>query len=218
MSVLTINHIIEIYDSFRDLFKNQKYEELVLLIINKSNNIFAGKEFSSVAEQAHGECDFIDNKGNKYDVKVVLNEEQGRLLGARSNDIRLWIQDVYDESNEYYEKCIQSRDLSFITETKFYKVMKERFESLAEDENGIMFIPFPITVDIKGSIALQFAVDFLQAVYSQLVDEGVVRGREMYFIYPSDSKNVFILRDGYYHREYIMAPELEDYVSFYTKL
>lgn len=202
-------------DAFRDLFKRQEYEKYILTIINRSDKIFRGLSFESVPEQSAGQCDFIDNHGAKYDAKLLFDKEQGQLIGDPKNDVQQWIEAMQDEKTEFGES-IRRRDLTFVDNTRLFGIMKKRVESLKNDENGIMFIPFPIVDDFKGSIFLQLATDFLQATFDRLKDQNCVGTRRIYFIYPSSNPHEYVLRNENRIREYIICPELKDFISFST--
>ena len=138
------------------------------------------------------------------------------LLGERQNDILKWFESLRDESIEFFEKCIIKRDLSGIVSTKLYRIVKDRICTLKEDENGILFIPYPIVEDFEGGFYLQFATDFISAFSERLVDEGIVGGRRLYYIYPSMVVNNYCLRSIDGDREFIDVPELEKYIIYTT--
>lgn len=206
---------VEFSDSFREFIKNHKYEAYVLSIIEKSVTFFAGKSFYPVKNQAHGEPDFYDNTGEKYEVKLLIDSSQGELLGEKKNDIRRWFNNVNSIANEYAE-LVQSGNMANIQSLSLYKTMKARIESVNKDEIAILFMPFSIVLDNKHSIFVQFTLDVIQAVYNQLDKDGVVDGRDVFFIYPSTDKGEYVLRDSNYHREYIRVPELDELVIFDT--
>ncbi len=209
--------IVSIDKSFRSLIQNRNYEKYVYTIINRSEVIFRSLRFETVHEQSHGENDFIDNNGQKYDAKLLFDKRQGALVGDPKNELMEWLEEMLTEKTEF-SKCIQQRDLSTIVNTKLYLIMKERLKTVKGDEHAILFIPFPVVDEYKGSIFLQFTTDFLQAVYNRLRDEGEIGSRRIYFIYPSGNQNEYVLRDESYHREYIQCKELEDFISYDTTL
>lgn len=173
--------------------------------------------FTHIADQSHGESDYVDNHDRLYDAKLLFDKKQGALVGDPKNDLNEWLQVMLDEKTEFGES-IRKRDLSFLPETKLYKVMKERLASVKPEENGIFFIPFPIVDEYKGSIFLQLTTDFLQAVYQRLADDDLVANRKVYFIYPSGNPHEYVLRDDNRRREYITCEELEDFIGFETRI
>ena len=85
---------IYLSENFRDLIKRSSYENYVLLVINRSDRIFNGLTFTKNESQAHGECDYVDSNGEKYDAKLLLDKERGSLIGEEKNNIVLWIEDI----------------------------------------------------------------------------------------------------------------------------
>lgn len=209
--------LVTIDNAFRDLIKAHNYEKYVLAIINRSTVIFQNLSFSPVSSQSHGECDFLDSQGQKYDAKLVFDNKQGQLIGDSKNDLLDWLNSMLDEKTEFSES-IHKRDLTLVANTKLYRIMKERIKSVETDESAILFIPFPIVDDFQGSVFLQFATDFLQAVYDRLVDDGVVICQDIYFIYPSSKPHIYILRDSNRKREYIRCDELKDFILYEARI
>ena len=213
MPELAITKAISVSDEFRKLIKNGNYEKYVLLIIQASKEIFFGKQLHFIEEQSNGECDYIDQYGVKYDAKLIFNKKQGALLGDLKNEMVEWIEAMIKESAEF-SHCIEKRDLSLVRSTQLYTIMKDRIESTKEDENPILFIPFQLVDDCEDCIFLQMATDFLQAVYDKLVEDGIVKKRIVYFIYPSLEPEIYVLRDANRRREYIRCAELSQFIRF----
>ena len=94
--------------------------------------------------------------------------------------------------------------------------MKDRLASINENENAIFFIPYPIVDEYKGSYFGLIATDFLQAIYNDLVEKGLVGSRKLYFIYPSGAPHEYVLRDTEINREYIKCEELDGFISYDT--
>lgn len=204
-------------DGFRDILKKQQYEKLVLAVLNRSH-IIPNIPLEYNEEQAHGECDFIDSIGTKYEVKLLLDSKQGGLIGERKNDIIEWIDNMIEECSEF-ANCIIQRDLSIITDTKLYKIMRERLQSIEKDEVAILFIPFPIVQDFSESVFMQFTTDYLQAIYEKLKTENAFSCGNVFFLYPCSEKEKIVLRNANTReREYITAPEIVEYISFDSTL
>lgn len=206
--------IVSISPKFRDIVKRQRYEKEVLSIIQRSAVLFKGRCFSYVEKQSNGECDFIDNSNRKYDVKLLIDTQQGTLIGEKKNDLLDWIRTMIDECCEY-SQIVLLRDKSAVQGTKLYNVMQQRIQSVKNDENAILFCPYPIVEDIRGAIFVQFNTDFLQAVYDLLRDKGYVCCQSVYFLYPSMEESVYVLRNAETRvREYLDAPELSEYIKY----
>lgn len=93
--------------------------------------------------------------------------------------------------------------------------MKEAIERDKPDENIVFFLPYPIVFSSPNSIFLQFAANYLNAIYDGLKENVDLSNRRIYIIYPSSKKNRFALKDmSSYYIEYIDYPELERYFSY----
>ena len=208
--------VVEVTDAFRDILKRQQYEKFVLKILNRSKKLIKNLPLNHIEKQSDGECDFEDSLGLKYDVKLLLDENQGALIGERKNDLIKWFESMRNEVCEFGDS-IKRRDLSYVTSTKLYRVMKKLILSIKEDKIAILFSPYPIVDDIGDSIFQQFATDFLKAIFKQLSADGDINCKGVYYLYPSMENGVFVLRDAESNeREYIEAPELSAYINYLT--
>lgn len=108
--------VVTISDSFRDILKRQRYEELVLAIINKSQSLLENLPLYRVMEQSNNEPDYLDTMGNKYDVKLLLDSKQGALIGERKNDLQQWIYSMMDECGEFND-CIRNHGIVNVQNT-----------------------------------------------------------------------------------------------------
>lgn len=153
----------------------------------------------------------------KYEIKLLIDEEQGALIGdsKKHKDLSEWLNVMLEEVTEFGQ-CIKKRDLSGVAKTKLYTIMRDRLSSVESDENAIFFSLFPLVDDSIFFKYLQFATDFLQAVYNQLLSDGYIGNRKIYFIYPTLEKSKFVLRDSEHHREFISVPELDDIFVYET--
>ena len=122
----------------------------MLTIINKSQKIFDGLIFTRIEDQSHGESDYIDNKGQLYDAKLLFDKKQSALIGDAKNDFKDWLQAMLDEKTEFGES-IKKRDLSFLPTTRLYLVMKERLASVKLDENVIFSFLFQLWIEFYGT-------------------------------------------------------------------
>ena len=213
--MILVSYKATINDAFRDLFKNQKYEQYVFMIISRSKVIFKGLEFRKIETQHNNEPDFMDQFGCKYDAKLLFNTEQGRIIGDRKYNIKDWFDIAMEECSSYGE-LVNERDYSGIVETELYKITKEKVESLEPDENGLFFIPYPVSLDVRGSIFLGLTTDYLQAIYNKLVEDEIIGDRKIFFIYPSSEEGEYVLRDTNFQREYIAVPELDSFIVYET--
>lgn len=208
---------VSIAESFRRIIQSGDYERIILGILNRSVKIFGGKQFQHIDNQPNGQPDYVDNEGQKYDVKLVLDKKQGQLIGDNKNDFRKWITAMIKERGEF-ESSIVRRDLSLTRKTKLYRIIRERLETIKPDEVAILFFTFPIVSDEEGCIHLQLATDFLQAIYQCMVEDGLAIERKLYFIYPSLIRHIYILRSSDRRRESIRCEEMGEYISYDTQI
>lgn len=194
MSGMSINTKATITDEFRDILKNQKYEEFILKVLNSSRDFFPNKNFESVENQSAGEADYIDKSGEKYEVKLILDTEQGALIGDKKNSLEEWIRIVLDECSEFSE-CIEKRDVSMVCDMKLYKIIEKHVSKIKSDEIGILFAPFQIALDVRESVFTELCTDYLQAIYSNLDSAEKIKCKELYFIYPSMERDYVVLRN-----------------------
>lgn len=215
---MTIQHLATLSDNIIELFRNHTYEKYVLDIMNKSSTVFPGT-YCEVIEQAHGECDFIDIKEQiKYDAKLPFLSKQIQMLTSGENHapmIREWILQMMDEASDYDPIAMRDNPDYDISNTKLYKIMKNAIEKDKPDENIIFFLPYPMVLSISDSTLLQFAGNYLSAIYNKLRTDINLNGREIFVIYPASKKNQFALRKlSSYYIEYINYNKFEPFFSY----
>ncbi|MBE7004199.1 MAG: hypothetical protein E7425_07955 [Ruminococcaceae bacterium] len=205
-------------DAFRDLFKHQHYEEYVFQIISKSKKFFGNCHFDKVTTQSDNEPDFIDIKTkDKYEVKLLFDEKMGVLIGDRKNKSDEWIKRFLQLRDECGKQIIK-RDFD-VSSLKMYQITKERLNSIEKDETAIFFIPFPLVENgVYDGAVSRFATDIIQIIIDQLNRDGLINGRNIYFIYPTMETNVYCIRNCNHQREYVTALELNSIVSFKCNL
>ena len=106
-----ISHYSEM---FRRIIKNGNYEKYVMEIMNKSKTIFNNIHVSPNKEQSHGESDFVDQDGNKYEAKLIIDKKQGEIIGQSKNDIDDWINDMIKECSEISDISSYMDNCSFV--------------------------------------------------------------------------------------------------------
>ena len=210
---ISINTSVIIQDEFRTIIKSGNYEKIILDIMNSSKKIFPN-EYIHQENQSHGECDFIDkNTEEKYDVKLPLYKKQGKLLGSHNFDYEAWFKSMMDEVAEF-SNVINNRGNYIAEELILYKVIKDRLATIKEDENLILFFPFPVVTDDPNSIILRFASDILTFVFDALKNNGEIKSRKIYAIYPCMSNCLTIRFLNERKREYISNQPLKKYINY----
>lgn len=215
---MELQHIAVISDNFINLFNKKVCEKHVLNIMNLSTIIFPN-HYHAIDDQSHGECDFIDlTTSTKYDAKLPFLPNQIELLtsGKKHSPLILdWIKEMHAEAADYNPFGIRSNPNYNVLDTKLGQIMKNAIQNDNVDENIIFFIPYPISLSVEDSIFLQFAGDYLSAIFDGLSKEFDFESRSIFVIYPSSRKNIFALRNLKCHRtEFIVYENMEEYFSY----
>ena len=207
---------IEISNDVIQLFQRQKYEEKVFELMELSSIVFPN-HYYRVMEQSHGECDYIDEVGNKYDAKLPFTSEQMELLTSGkmySPRIMEWVKEQAEGKVIFSDKIMEDME-KYIKKSILYKIMKERLGKNIEDENIIFFFPFPIGNDYSKSLFLQFATDYLDAIYDCLIKDISLENRYIFVIYPGDEASSFVLRNlNSRQKEVVFYEGLNEYFRY----
>ena len=208
------NTEVTIYNGFKQLIKSGNYEHVILEILNSSKKLFVG-QYEHISTQSHGECDFVDIvTGKKYDAKLPFSKKQGQLIGSDKGSYEEWLKTMMRESSEYGD-IVTSRGVKKAEDSALYKIIKDRLDAVETDENLILFFPFPIvSVDVPDSIMLQFAGNILTFVFTALDNNGFVKNREVYAIYPCVDNCLAIRRLNDNRCEYVSDNLLKQYIDY----
>lgn len=215
---MTVKHLFTVSNDFIELFNKNNYEKYVLEIMNNSKIIFPNS-YIEVSNQSQGQCDFIDSVTNeKYDAKLPFLSEQIKLLtdGIKHKpEILEWIKEMHDEAAQFSPHSIRD-DPNHIESTRLYNIMRNQILRDKKDENIIFFLPYPISLSIKGSIFLQSTSDYISLIFEKLKTKIDLIDRFIYTIYPSSEKNTFVLRcsNNSYYREYVYYDKMEKFFSY----
>ena len=110
MGEIKLKDKAQINDKFREIIKSHEYEKYILSLLNDSKEIFKDITFDYLTSQSNGEPDFLDQHGNKYDVKLAFDTKQGQLLGDQRFDLVKWVKEMMDERAEF-SNCIEKRSM-----------------------------------------------------------------------------------------------------------
>lgn len=214
---ISIKTIANIHDDFRTIIKSGNYEKIILDIMNSSKKMFPNK-YIHQEEQSHGECDFVDLvTKEKYDAKLPLYKKQGELLGSNNYDYEAWFKSMMNEAAEF-SNVIENRGNYKAEELTLYKVIGDRLATIKEDENLILFFPFPIVTDVPDSVFLQFASNILTFVFDALKKNGLVGNRKIYAVYPCMSDYLAIRFLNERTCEYVSTQPLNKYINYSMSL
>lgn len=210
---IILNQVVTFDDSFKKIIQGGNYEKVILSILNQSKKLLPNN-FKHNDTQFNGECDFVDLTNNdKYDAKLLFTKKQGELIGSKNSDYEKWIQSMREMELEFGD-FIEKRGKIPIETLKVYKVMEKRLMSVKEDENIILFIPYPIVLDCPNSVFTQLTGDILSNVFSKLVANKKVGERKVYFIYPCIDNCIVLRYMNTGTREYFSAEILKPYINY----
>lgn len=219
-----ITQIATVKTGFKDLFKRGKYEEVVLDVLNKSKIIFKFK-FKQIQEQAHGEPDFVDENNNKYEVKLLIDDSQGKAIGdKKSKDLINWFERIKNEIEEIgplkIRESIKNNKQSPIANSTLYKIMIKDLLNIKEDETAILFIPYPIVFDDENDNSITKMVsDDLDSVYKEIAKQENIKNKGTFYIYPSANTGRTVIRNANTkEREYVESTEMNKYIMYETTL
>lgn len=215
--MVELNVRASIADAFSELIQRSNYENLVLDLMNKSCKLFPDQYIHNNV-QPRGECDFVNiQTGEKYDVKLAFTKQDGILLASRKRDIAAWIKRMSDQEAEF-SKCISSQGIMDVEELTLYKTIAKLISKINPEEHAIFLIPYPIVLDMKDNIHLQFALDILSAIFNCLRNNNLLGSRNVYTIYPSIDYSIVIRNMKNHVREYIDYPKFEQFFSYHFTL
>ena len=214
---MMIEHLFRVSNRFVEVFNKNVYENVVLDLMNKSKKVFPN-QYTKIEQQSHGECDFVDAlSGKKYDAKLPFLPNQIKMLTdgkEHKPEIEKWIRELHEEASDFNPIRIRDDPTYDIRNTELYRIMKQQLEKDKGDENIVYFIPFPIVLAINGASFLQFASDYLHAIYDCLAKEVGIGDRNIYAIWLSSEKNCYVLRRLNSHcPEFIQYDGLSSYFS-----
>ena len=201
-----------------ELFQKNKYESMVLSIMNSSSTIFP-EEYAWIKEQSHGECDYIGKTSKaKFDAKLPFLPQQIALLtdGKKHGpQIQKWLEEVHNECIEFQPLKIREDPAYTVKQTRLFEIMKKAVERDKDDENIIFFVPFPVVPTLHDPIFLDKTSNFLTKIFDELQEECDFSQRVIYVIHPSLEKNIMALRNlNTREIEYVKCNSLEQYLSY----
>ncbi len=210
---------LTISSSIRDLIQKGTYEQIICDLMNESKRIFPSK-YARVKDQSNGECDFIDIVSKKkYDAKILFSNTQCQLIARGLKQLEDWVRSVYEEISEVSGKLFDN-DRIAIKNTILFRELSDRLASVRDDEDAILFIPFPIVPESEKSVFLPFASDILSVTYGSIVaaSPGKFEGKHTFIIYPSVIDQKVVLRDLTSRRkEYMPIDPLSPYITYAIK-
>jgi len=200
-------HEMIISSDIKKLRKALNYEKVILKIMNDSKKIFDGK-YERNAIQDNGEADFfnIDTK-EKYEAKLMFSKEV--CIGISKGNYIKWMQEIGGIINESTDAYLNGTDHK---STQLYIEIEKRLKSINNDENGILFLPFPYGQESN----LSYVQNYILPIFARMVIEAMGncefnKDKNCYLIYGNQFNEVVIrdLRNNVY--EIIEG----DYISYF---
>lgn len=186
-----------ISENIIDLFHKERYEPLILTIMNLSKVVFP-EEYEYVENQSKGECDYLGKTShNKYDAKLPFLPQQVELLtnGKKHGPlIKTWIKELYDEAFEYQPLKMREDPSFSVKDTKLYRILEKAVQQDSSEENLVFFFPFPVVPAIPHPL-LDITSNFLTRIYSELNKDYDFTLRSLYVIHASQLRGVLTLRN-----------------------
>lgn len=130
---------LESFDGYNRIRLKDCNEGIICKIINDSKIVFPGR-YKQIEVQDNGEPDFIEvDSTEKFDAKLLFKNEMCRVLSK-------------DDYPTFLHMLLDYIGVNFVTqrergpeELSLYIEMKSRIDSINDDENGILFLPYPST-------------------------------------------------------------------------
>ena len=214
---MELQKLAVISEDFKNFIQSGNYEILILNLMNQSRIVFPNI-YRRNENQSNSECDFVDTiTEEKYEAKLPFDKKEGALICSNAGNLKDWLVYMMNEEAEFGELIIKKRGQHSVTELKLYQTLAKRLKTVQENENAVLFFPYPITLDmdpVNEFSILQLCSDILDSVFRELKMNGLVGKRKIYGIYPAiDGKIVLrCLNDN--KREYLSCVDLEKYFKY----
>ena len=215
---MLIRKVATISDDLKTLIQGGNYEKYILSLMNESKIIFPGTYVQN-KDQSHNQCDFYDVETlEKFEAKLPFDKKEGELICSNNSNLKEWISFMMAEEEEFGDKIITHRGQYTIDCLQLYKTIEKRLKSVQQDENAIIFFPYPITFDFEpvgDEVAIhQLVSDILSSIFRELKRNGVVGDKKVYTIYPTIDEKFALrcLNDD--RREYLVYDEMNKFFLY----
>ena len=180
-----VNFIIK--NNYKDLLNKNIYEPLVCQIMNESKIVFPD-EYKQIIEQSNGESDFVSNKNEFLDAKILIYNQQA--IDMKKNKIDDFLDSIQEEQNQIFDTIMQQ--LPNVEQSKFYIEILHRLEKMKENENLVLFFPFDVTIEFEGSVTssadiFSYIIDIIRGKNKKITDEHII-----YMIYPNIENKIVL--------------------------
>lgn len=201
-------------NDYKKLIQKETYEIIILKIMNSSQIVF-NEEYEHIDKQSNGESDFVSMPSRELiDAKTIFLEEQCEKLSL--DDIKAFLNDIVKESNDIFYSIMNKSGLD-INSTILYTQISRALAKSNSNENIIIFIPFPFTLEIEDCIISKLNSDIFSQIMFKMKRENknYFDNHKVYFIYPNIENKIIIknVNDGI--TEYLSSDIIAKYI--YTK-
>lgn len=207
--------------NYNHIIKSKIYEPIILKIMNQSRSIFKG-EYKQIINQSNNESDFENiNKTEYFDAKILFQNEICQNI--EKGKISEWIVEFSKNTQQEYSALMDGFDekdiLDRVSKTKLYKEFKNRIGKMNENENCILFLPFPVTIELESSIMVLVSSSIYHLVIRAMIDKDreILKKNEVFIIYPNIENKIVIRKifdgnDETFDIEFITDYYLNDYI------
>lgn len=195
----------------KKLMQRSAYERVLYELVEASTKVFPG-HYKHISKQPNGECDFIKlDDQTKFEAKLVMTTQLGKAAFSRKGNVNNYIIEMYKEAAEF-SHCFNNHGKK-IENCALYGVIEKNIQKTKEDENVILFIPYPIVPDAED-FPLKGTKDFLTYIYKVLLTNKVAGKRKIYFIYLGGDRKVVLRNMQTDDREYLSCSQLEKFLKY----
>lgn len=208
MDSFKIKYIIN--DNYKELINKKIYEIVLLKIISISNIVFPGV-YEHIDEQSHGESDFIEIQNREFiDAKIIFPQKQCEYLSL--DDLENFFRIICRETNDAFKSIMYDRE-SF-NSTILYKEIVFTLKKIKKNENLIIFIPFPFTLEFENSISGKLGSDIFSQIIFDLREENsnFFKEHNVYIIYPNFENKIILKNLTTEEIEYQKNNIISDYI------
>lgn len=224
MNSIGIEFVIK--DNYKDIIKKEINEPIILEIMNKSSFIFPD-QYEHINNQSNGESDYkAVGKDEFYDLKTIYETEICHLISNKK--LNEWLKKIQEESSQTFSAVMdedgEENILKKISQTTLYEEFKKRLNNIKSLEKCVLFLPFPLSVEIEGSLMPLLSSSKYHLVVRSLevYNPDIIKNKEVFIIYPN-LENKVILRKLYngqkeiFDIEFVTTDKFKPYI-YITKI
>ena len=208
-----INQKIILNNNYKDLIKKKTYEPILLEIINSSGEIF-GEKYKHIDndKQSNGESDYISvTSGKRLDAKTIFPSSQCEHLSL--NQINIFMETTMLESTDTFDSFMNDSGKN-LDSTILYKEIENALGKIDDEENVVIFIPYPFTMEEEGALSSILCSDIFTQIIIRIKQKNseYFKKHEVYFIYPNIENKIIIKDMNNWKTKYLKSDILSKYI------